>query len=111
MPPRLMAHIPLLAPYALFNDRNRIFWGHEAAGEALAQHGKIIQVIAGSESVLPGNAELPGNFGQRRALIISGMAEPGVNIIPNDGQKRNFGAIFLEEYLNRIRISIILGDQ
>ena len=104
-------HVTALLPNLRLNRFNCVTRRGDASGELPGKHRQIIQVVPCGKRVLPGNTELPGNFRQRRALIIGCMAEPSVNIVPNDTQKWDFGAIFLQEYLNRIRISIILRDE
>src|SRR5213594_1374884 len=109
--PWLMTDIAVLLANEFLHHGDRIIGTDDAGCVLTAKHRDIVEMVASSEDLLAPNAELASDLCKRSALVVTDMAEAGVDIVPYEAQVRNFAAVLVEERLNGIGVLIGLCDQ
>jgi hypothetical protein len=102
--------IPLLLQHRFLYLPDRIRRCREPMRVFARKHWQIVEVITGGENTAAIDLQHPTQFGQRRSLVICNMAEPGINIVPDNHKAFDAAGIIVEILVNRIRIAMVACD-
>src|SRR5438067_493689 len=103
---RELAHKTVLPPNRIFYVFDRIMRGRHATRVLGSKHGQIIEMIPGRKDVLTPQPKQPRHFRQGGSLIVSHMAEAGINIIADDREVGDAPGVILKKSMDDIRLSI-----
>src|SRR5690348_9538599 len=68
-------------------------------------------MVTRRKNVIAGDFQAPGQFRQRSALVVGGVAESGVNVVPDDDEVRNRSTVFVQIIVNNVCIAIVSGNE